>query len=139
LIRAFSIKKSIIAYQCGPDDDVVQWLAEIQHCYNTLCDMDAECMSNWEFALLILDNMPEDSSWHTYLLGLRAKVRKHESHTPPLPIHSIDFIVNICDEYQFRNKKSAQTASHVLSANDANRRSNKHTRVSNADAVGPSK
>jgi hypothetical protein len=137
-IRVSSIKKSIHSFQCGPDDDVAQWLSEIQWHYTDLCDMNAECMTNREFALLILDNMPNDSNWRNYLSSLWAKVRESDSHEPPLPIHSMDFIVDIRDEYWCRNKDNPPTSTHVFSA-DSSKGASKRTRSTDAGTADSSK
>jgi hypothetical protein len=137
-IRASSIKKSIHSFQCGSDDDVSQWLTEIQRRYNDLCDMNADCMSDREFALLVLDNMPNDSNWRNYLSSLWAKVRESDSHQPPLPIHSMDFIVDIRDEYWCRNKDNPPPSTHVFSA-DSGKGASKRTRSTDAGTADSSK
>lgn len=64
-----SLKGNITAYHCGPGADIVQWLKTIGDMYNMLCCMDHHCMSDYEFALVIIDNMPQSRHWHEFNSG----------------------------------------------------------------------
>jgi hypothetical protein len=59
-------------------------------------------MSDCEFALAILDLMPQDNEWHSFVSGLRKKVCKADDRGTP--IDSTSFIIEICDEDWFHNK-----------------------------------
>jgi hypothetical protein len=93
--------------------NIAKWLNDMQHLYNSLCDLNTDRMSDREFALAILDLMPQNS-WRNFVSGLRTKVR--ESDTQGLSIASITFITAICDEYWYRHKDDYQATSHIFSA-----------------------
>jgi len=101
--------------------------------YSSLCDLDTDFMSDRDFALAILDLMPQDNEWRVFLSGLRTKVR--DSDSQELPIYSTTFITAIHDEYWYRHKDDYQATSHIFSARfDAQRRSSTQKRPRNADA-----
>ena len=65
-----------MAYRCQYDMNVAKWLNDMQHLYNSLCDLDTDRMSDRDFVLAILDLMLQDEGWRDYLSGLRIKVRE---------------------------------------------------------------
>jgi hypothetical protein len=78
-LRAATIRGQIMTYRCGPDMNVAKWLNDMQCLYNSLCDHDNERMSDRNFALAILDLMPQDDGWRDFVSGLRAKVRDSDA------------------------------------------------------------
>ena len=59
-----------MTYCCTPDMNVTNWLNNMQHLYNSLCDLDTNHMSNREFTLTILDLMPQDNGWTDFVSRL---------------------------------------------------------------------
>jgi hypothetical protein len=59
-LHATTIKGQIMGYHCQPDMDVAKWLNDMQLLHNSLCDLDTERMPDRDFALTILDLMPQD-------------------------------------------------------------------------------
>jgi hypothetical protein len=52
------MKGQIMTYHCTFNMNVTNWLNDMQHLYNSLCDLKTDHMSNCEFTLAILDLMP---------------------------------------------------------------------------------
>ena len=126
-LRASTIKGQIMAYRCQPDMNITKWLIDMQQLYNSLCDFDIERMTDREFALAILDLMPQDDDWRNLLSDLRTKVR--EADTQGLPIKSSTFTTAIRDEYWYRHRDDYQATSHIFSARfEAQKRSNAQKR-----------
>ncbi len=138
LLHAATIKHQIMTYRCTSDMDVAKWLNDMQRLYGCLCNLDVECMSDREFALAILDLMPQDDVWRYFVSSLRTKV--HDCDRQGVPISSITFIADIRDEYWYRHKDDFNTASRVFSARfEAQKRStNASKRPSPTDLVTPS-
>jgi hypothetical protein len=131
-LRAVTIKARIMAYRCQSDMHIATWLTDIQRLYFSLCELGTDCMSERDFALAILDLMPQDEGWRYFLSGLRTKVC--DSDSQELPIYSANFITAIRDEYWHRHKDDYQITSHIFSARfDAQRRSSTQKRPRNAD------
>ena len=118
--RVTSLKGDITAYRCGPGADIVQWLKAMGDMYNTLCCMDRHRMSDREFALVIIDNMPQAGRWHEFNSGLRNKVSEYDEHKPnPIPVRSAEFIVKIRDECWLRSRDNPQaTTPYAFAARD---------------------
>jgi gag-polypeptide of LTR copia-type len=133
-LRATTIKGHIMTYRCQSDMNVAKWLNDMQSLYNSLCDLDIEHMSDRDFALAILDLMPQDDDWRNFVSDLRTKVRDRD--TQELQIDSTTFISAIRDEYWFRHRDDYQNTSHIFSARiEAEKRSRKRTRPDNLVAA----
>ena len=113
-LHASTLKSDIITYRCQPSMNIVRWLNDMQRLYNTLCGTDTDCMTDHHFTLAILDNMPQNGTWHDFLSGLQNKVREHDSRGTP--ISSIDFIISICKEFWFCHHNEPQNNTLVFSA-----------------------
>jgi hypothetical protein len=121
-LRAATVKGQLMTYRCTMDMNVTQWLGDMQRLYNSLCDLDVDHMSNRDFALAIIDLMPQEDGWRTVVSNLRAKVRDLESKS--LPIDSMFLVHAIRDEDWFRHNKEDQSSSHIFTARaDAQKRS----------------
>jgi len=72
---------------------MAKWLTDMQCLYTTLCGVEVECMTNCEFALAILDLMPQDNAWGAFTLGLQDKLHNANSHR--VPFHSVTLISHI--------------------------------------------
>lgn len=140
-LGAASIKDSIVAYRCTSDMDVAQWVDNMQRLYNTLCNMDTECLSDRCFTLVVLDNMTQHGSWRAFLSALRAKVRGYDSHEPaPIPLDSTEFLTAIRNEYWNRNPNNPEIGSHLFSARtDASKKSQKRPYSPDASTSTPAK
>lgn len=113
-LRAATIKGQIMSYRCESNMNISKWLNDMQTLYNSLCDLDTERMTDRDFALAILDLMPQDDGWRDFVSSLRTKVRDSDSQT--LPIDSTTFITTIRDEYWYRHKDDYQSTSHIFTA-----------------------
>ncbi len=69
-LHATSMKGQIMTYHCTSDMNVTSWLNDMQHLYNSLCDLETDHMSNREFTLAILDLMPQDNGWTDFISRL---------------------------------------------------------------------
>ncbi len=109
--RAAAIKGQIMTYCCTADMDVTKWLMDMQRLYTTLCGLKVEHMTNREFALAILDLMPQDSTWTSFVSRLRDKL--YDADTWGLPFHSVVLISCIQDEYWCHHKDDDKAQSSV--------------------------
>lgn len=136
-LHAATIKGQLMTHQCTSEMNVATWLNDMQNLYSLLCDLDVECMSDRDFALAILDLMPQDTSWRGFLSGLRAKVR--DSDALGLPVDSTTFTTAIRDEHWYRHKDDHQNTSQIFSARvEAQKRSKAQKRSRPADIVATS-
>ncbi|TDL13284.1 hypothetical protein BD410DRAFT_735555, partial [Rickenella mellea] len=72
-VRAASIKTSIMSLRCTSGTDVGQWLTSLQRLRARLCSIEPDSMTDREFALTILNLMPQDSNWRNFVSGLRSR------------------------------------------------------------------
>ena len=136
-LRAATIKSQIMSYRCTTDMNVATWLNDMQRLYNSLCDLDIERMSDRDFALAILDLMPQDDNWRNFVSDLRTKALDSDAHG--LPIDSMTFTSAIRDEHWFRHRNDHQMTSSIFSArSEAQRRSTAQKRPRPADIVASS-
>jgi hypothetical protein len=123
-----------MTYRCQSDMNIAKWLNDMQRLYNSLCDLDTDCMGDHDFALTILDLMPQDDGWRDFVSGLRTKV--HNADTQTIPIDSTTFITIIRDEYWYRHKDDAQMTSHIFTVRcEAQKRSNAPKRPCGDDLI----
>jgi hypothetical protein len=113
-LRAATIKGQIMSYRCQSDMNVAKWLSDMQHQYASLCDLDTTHMTDHDFALAILDLMPQDDSWRNFVSDLRTKVRNLEAEQRH--VDSSTFIIAIRDEHWYRHRDDFQTNSQIFSA-----------------------
>ena len=133
-LRAATVKSQIMSYRCQPDMDVAKWLNDMQSLYTSLCGLDPKRMNDSEFALAILDLMPQEGGWRDFVSSLHEKVR--DTETQNLPIASRSLISTIRDEFWYCHKDDFQMTSHIFSARyDAIRRSATQKRPRNQDIV----
>ena len=91
-------------------------------------------MSDRDFALAILDLMPQDDGWCDFVSNLHSKVHDRDAHA--LPIDPISFITSIRDEYWYRHKDDNQTTSHIFTPHfEAQKRSTTQKRTQPPDIV----
>jgi hypothetical protein len=127
-LRATTIKAQIMAYCCQSDMNVAKMAQDMQTQYNFLCDLDTDHISNRDFALAILDLMPQDEGWRDYLSGLHIKIHDCDAHS--LPINSSSIITGIQDDYWYCHRDDYQTTSHIFSTCvEAQKRSQKCPRT----------
>jgi gag-polypeptide of LTR copia-type len=133
-LRTSTIKAQIMTYRCQSDMNVAQWLNDMQALYNSLCDLDTDRMTDRDFALAILDLLPQDDGWRNFVSDLRTKVRDKDAQE--VSIDSATFISTIRDEYWFRHKDDHQVSSHIFSARfDAQKRAGLQKRLRPDDLV----
>jgi hypothetical protein len=80
-----------MTYHCMMDMNVSKWLTDMQHLYTTLCSIKVKCMTDYEFALAILDLMPQDNVWAAFISGLWDKL--HDANSQRVPFCSVTLIV----------------------------------------------
>jgi hypothetical protein len=107
------VRHQIKTFCCTSDSDVALWLTDMQRLYGTLYLLDEESLSDRNFALAILDNMP--LQWHSFVSDLRTKVQDSKDD-PPITPHSIEVINAIRHECWLRNQNNPQPDAHVSSA-----------------------
>ena len=92
-----TIKGQVMSYQYTPDMDVTQWLSDMQRLFNSLCALDTLRITDSEFALAILDLMPQDDTWRNFTSNLRNKIMVYDEQQQP--IHSAAVVTAIREEY----------------------------------------
>ena len=130
-----SKKTAITNYLCTSNMDVAVWLDDMQRLYDSLCVMDPHALSDYDFALLLMGNLPETAEWRAFAAGLRQRIDKHHVD----PITSEQFISTINDEYIFRNKNNPDIQAEVFTARYEANKGSKRTRASDSSISGPSK
>jgi hypothetical protein len=112
-----TLKSDITTYRCQSNMNIANWLTDMQRLFDTLCGIDPDAMTDDSFALIIVDNMLQDNdTWRTFVSSLCIKIREYETNTLPTPIHSIEFITLIREEFWFRHRNDAQMNVHIFSA-----------------------
>ena len=131
-MRAASVRGDITSYRCTLDMDISLWLKDMQKQFNILQDMDTAILSEHDFVVAILNNMPQDDGWRTTIASLRAKMKSCDEHKPnPLPVNPFDYIADIKEEAWIRSKGNAQINVHVFTAHsEAEKRGPKRPRTS---------
>lgn len=71
-----SNKSSLITYLCTPEMDVATWLDDMERLYDDLTDIDPDALSDHEYALLLMNNLPETTEWRSLAGGLRKRVEE---------------------------------------------------------------
>ncbi|SRR5258707_10876677 len=71
-------------------------------------------MTDREFALAILDLMPQDNVWVSFVLGLQDKLHNADSQRAPFCL--VALILHIRDEYWCRHKDNDKNQSLVFTA-----------------------
>lgn len=129
---ANSKRGDIQAYRCTPDMDVGEWLAEIRNQYNALFDLDPNALSDHDFAVTIVNNLPQrDSEWRSFAKGLRQRISQYKRMRPPQIITSIEVIDDIREELYFTAHDNPDANTHVFTTNlSADKRSAKRPRES---------
>jgi hypothetical protein len=112
--RAAAMKGQIMTYRCTADMNVAKWLTDMQRLYTRLCGIEVERMTDREFALAILDLMPQDNIWTSFVSGLRDKLHEADSHHTPF--RSVTLISRIRDEHWCRHKDDDKTQATVFTA-----------------------
>jgi hypothetical protein len=103
-----------MTYRCLPEMNITKWINDMQRLYNSLCDLDLDCLSDHDFTLTILDLLPQDDGWMEFLSVLQTKVRNCEALG--LPLDSVTFTTAIREEYWAQHKDDNQTSSNIFSA-----------------------
>ncbi len=106
-VRVVVIKGQIMTYHCMPDMNVAKWLTDMQHLYTTLCGIEIECMMDHKFALAILDLMPQDTAWMSFVSGLQDKL--HDADSQKTMFHLVTLISCIWDKYWCWHKDNNKT------------------------------
>jgi hypothetical protein len=116
--------------------NISKWLDDMQRLYNSLCDLDPERLSDHDYALTVLDLMPQDDSWRDFLSTLRSKVREYNAQA--LPVDSSTLTTSIREEYWIKHRDDYQTTSHIFSARHEAQRRSATKRPRTADLIATS-
>jgi gag-polypeptide of LTR copia-type len=112
-LRATSIRGDIAAYRCAADMDVTQWLTDMQRLYGNLCRVDSHRMTDREFTVTILDNMPKTERWEVIVDNLREKVEESGEDSPTILTTILAKIRDVC---WHRNRNNPQASAQVFTA-----------------------
>lgn len=81
---ANSKRGGIQSYCCTPDMDVGKWLAKIWNHYNALFDLDPDALSDHDFAITIVNNLPQQASeWRSFAKGLQQRISQYKHMCTP--------------------------------------------------------
>ena len=90
------------------------WLDNMQHLYNGLCVIDPHALLNYNFALLLIGNLPETAEWCAHAVGLRQHINYFTANIDTTPITLNDFVTDINNKYYFCNKNNFDVQAEVL-------------------------
>jgi hypothetical protein len=62
--------------------DVSDWLTEMHRMYGELTRVDRQRLTGRDFALIILDNMPQMELWDAIIANLRERVEQSHNKSP---------------------------------------------------------
>jgi hypothetical protein len=138
-IRTSSIHNDIVSNRCTPDMDVAMWLNEMQQLYDVLSAMDETNLTDRNFTLTIINNMPKTESWRVIVAGYRNTIAQYDKDG--IPVKSSEFITKIRDENWFHNKDNPQSSTYVFATRaSAEKKAQKRPRPPDAaTTAGPSK
>jgi hypothetical protein len=132
---ANSKRGNIQSYRCTPDMDVGKWLAKIRNRYNALFDLDPNTLSDHDFAITIVNNLPQQASeWRSFAKGLQQRISQYKHMCPPQIITSSKVI--ICEELYFTAQDNPDADMHVF---NADKEARKQPRKSDTPTSSPSK
>jgi hypothetical protein len=80
--RATTMRGNITSHRCTQGMDVAEWLTDMQRMYGELCRVDRRRLSGRDFALIILDNMPQTETWEPIVANLRDRVEENRNKSP---------------------------------------------------------
>ena len=136
---ANSKKTAITNYLCTSTMDVAVWLDDMQRLYDGLCVMDPHALSDYNFALLLMGNLPETAEWRAFSGGLRQRIDRYTKNIDTIPITSEEFVTAISDEYFFRNKNNPDIQAEVFTARYEANKGSKRTRAPDPSTSTPTK
>jgi hypothetical protein len=114
---ANSKRGDIQSYCCSPDMEVGEWLAEIRNRYNTLFDLDPAALSDHDFAITIVNNLPQRASeWRSFAKGFRQRISQYKRMCPPQLITSSEVIDDIHEELYFTTQDNPDADTHIFNA-----------------------
>jgi hypothetical protein len=115
---AISLRSDIQGYRCVPPMDIHEWLIDMQKMYHDLLDMSPDSLSDREFALVVINNLPQSGGrWETFTSNLRERINKYDNTKPtPLPVRSVEFLSAIRQEYLLCNRNKPEVTAQIFSA-----------------------
>ena len=136
---AQSLRTDLQGYRCSTTMNVTEWLDDMQRIYNSLIDMEPDAMSDRDFALTTINNLPQTGgNWNSFTKGLRERINQYDNCLPnPRPIRSVEFISAINHEFILSNKDSPEVSDQIFSAR-ANAENKASKRPRPADTNAPS-
>lgn len=136
-----SLRTDLQGYRCTPTMDVNLWLNDMQCIHNSITDMDPSAMSNHDFVLITINNLPQSGgNWNSFMQGLHKRINQYDNCLPtPRPIRSIKFISAIHHEFILISKDNPDTNVQIFTARiNAEKRAAKCPRPLDADTPSSS-
>jgi hypothetical protein len=135
---ANSKRGNMQSYICMTDMDVGEWLTEIKRRYNVLFNIDPDALSDHDFALNIINNLPQCSpEWWAFAKGLRQRFSHYKHMTPPQPITLHEVIDDIQEELYFDAEDHPDASTHVFATQSTDKKSGKHSRQPDTSSSDP--
>jgi hypothetical protein len=82
--------------------------------YDGLYIMDPHVLSDYNFTLFLMGNLPETAKWRAFLGGLRKYIDRYTKNINTIPITSEEFVTTISNEYFFWNKNNSDIQAKVF-------------------------
>ena len=120
--KATALNSDIHALRCSATSDVAEWLKEIQRLFHSLIDLDPDALSDREFALIVIANLPQTPEWRFFSAGLRQRVNAYNNERPRRPIVSKEFIAAIHEEVYFSSKPVDDSTPQIFNADSKNQK-----------------
>ena len=125
---ANSKRGDVQSYICTTDMDMGEWLTEIKCRYNVLFDIGPDALSDYDFALNIVNNLPQCSSeWRAFAKGLWQRFSHYKRMTPPQPITSCEVIDDIQEELYFDAEDHPDASAHIFATQSTDKKSGKRS------------
>ena len=97
--------------------DVGAWLENMECLYNILISISPDAMDDEQFALTIVNSLPNESpEWHAFATGLRQRINMYSHSNPQILVTSQEFITASRDEHYFHIKNTPEVSAQVFTA-----------------------
>ena len=140
--KATALTSEIHTCICSPNTNVGEWLKHIQSLYNSLIDLNPDGLSDREFTLIVVNNLPRTADWRSFAMGLRQRANAYDNQHPnPYPVTSKEFLTSIRDEVYFiiKNAESVETTPQVFNTDSKGLKRPKSSDASSSSAPSGAK
>jgi hypothetical protein len=105
------------AYRCTTSMDIIEWLNDMQQLYNELVDMDADVLSDHNFAITAINNLPQNNEWRSFAKNQRQAIFWYDHTKPdPIAVTSEEFLNAIREEHYFTIRDNPEVIANVFTA-----------------------